>query len=121
MSALTTARLCWGDDMPDWVAVMAEACNDSSQKKVAAEIGYSPAVVNTVLKGTYKGDLTAVKQAVEGALMAAVVQCPILGELRANKCIENQRRPYANTNPIRIQLFQACHGACPNSRIARDK
>lgn len=123
MSALQTARQAWGDDLPDWVSVMAEACEGegSSQKKVAVTIGYSPAVVNTVLKRTYKGDLMAVKQAVEGALLHAVMQCPVLGEIQANTCLINQRKPYANTNPIRIRLYQACHGTCPHSRLSKEK
>jgi len=119
MSAISKAKKAWGDQLPDWVMVMAEACDNSNQKKIAAEMCYSPAVVNTVLNNSYKGDLIAVKQAVEGALLSAIVQCPVMGELKANKCMENQRRKYAATNSMRVQLFKACHGGCSHSRIAR--
>lgn len=119
MSNVAKAKEAWGDALPDWVLVMAEACDNTNQKKIANEMRYSPAVVNTVLKATYAGDLSAVKQAVEGALMASTVQCPVVGELQANKCMENQRRQYAATNALRVRLYKACNGGCSHSRIAR--
>ena len=121
-SALDRALAAWGDDMPDWVHILADACDSSSQKKVAAELDYSPAVVNQVLGNKYKGgDLGAVQQAVEGALMAHSVDCPVLGELRANFCLENQKRSFSPTNSTRVRLFKACHGGgCPHSRIGRN-
>ena len=119
MSAVNKAKKAWGNSLPDWVMVMAEACDNQNQKRVAEQMCYSPAVINTVLSKTYKGDLIAVKQAVEGAFLAATVQCPIMGDLQANKCMENQRRPYAATNALRVRLYKACNSDCPNSRAMR--
>ncbi|MDX8389178.1 MAG: XRE family transcriptional regulator [Mariprofundaceae bacterium] len=98
-----------------WVNALRKACEKQSQSTVARDISYSPAVVNQVLKGAYKGDLKAVQQAVEGALMKAVVNCPVLGELASNVCLENQRKPFAAINPIRVRLFSACK-TCENRR-----
>lgn len=103
-------------DVPDWIAALDAACRRESQKRVAERIGYSAAVVNQVLKGTYKGDLGAVEQAVRGALLHATVDCPVCGELPANKCLEYQRLPFAATNPQRVQLYRACRSGCPHSR-----
>lgn len=99
----------------DWLVVLQEACTGSSQAAVAKRIGYSAAVVNQVLKGTYKGDLARVQQAVEGALMGLTVECPIVGELARNRCLEYQRRGFAATNPFRVSLAKACP-TCPNRR-----
>ena len=119
-TALQRAVAAWGEDMPNWVRVLAEACDHGSQKKVAAELDYSPAVVNQVLGNKYRGgDLAAVQQAVQGALMDYSVDCPVLGELRANFCLENQKRPFSPTNSTRVRLFKACNGDCPHSRIGR--
>lgn len=101
----------------EWVRELREACaaKDSSQAAVARRIGYSTTVVNQVLKGTYKGDLTSVQRAVEGALMGATVECPVLGELSRQRCIEYQRAGFRITNPMRVALSRACP-KCPNRR-----
>jgi hypothetical protein len=91
-----------------WITVLAEACRAQTQASVAKRIGYSAAVVSQVLKGNYKGDLTRVQQAVEGALMGATVNCPVIGELPRNVCLEYQRREFASTNPTRVQLSRTC-------------
>ena len=103
--------------MKDHVERLLQECQRTSQAKAAARIGYSPAVVNQVLRGTYKGDLKAVKKAIEGALMGATVACPVLGELPSNKCLLIQAQPFAATNPTRVQLYQACRAGCRHSRI----
>jgi hypothetical protein len=70
-----------------------------------------------VLKGTYKGDVSSVQRAVEGALMGMTVECPVIGDLPRNRCLEYQRQPFAATNPMRVQLSRACP-TCPNRRGA---
>lgn len=117
-NSIERATAAWGE-MPDWIRVLAHSCDSSSQAKVSAELGYSPAVVNTVLSNSYKGDFGAVQQAVEGALMAAKVDCPVLGEMRSNVCLQNQKRKFGATNSTRVRLFKACHGGCPNSRLGK--
>ena len=96
---------------------MRAECARSSQTTVARLIGYSPTVVNRVLKGNYEGDAQAVQKAVEGALMGATVNCPVLREIAANRCLEIQGQPFAATNPTRVALFKACRSGCPHSRL----
>lgn len=99
-----------------WIVELRDACKAArSQGVVAEKIGYSQSVVNQVLKGTYKGDLKSVQRAVEGALMGATVDCPILGDLPRQRCIENQRAGFRATNPLRVQLARTCP-TCPNFR-----
>jgi DNA-binding transcriptional regulator YdaS (Cro superfamily) len=107
--------------MVEWRKRLESECARASQAKVAKRIGYSPAVINQVLRGSYKGDLQAVQKAVEGALMGATVRCPVLGDLPSNRCLEIQAQPFAATSPTRVMLHHACRNGCPNSRIAREK
>lgn len=104
------ALAAWGDDAPVWVLALAAACVRDSQAKVAQEIGYSGTVVSRCLGNSYRGNIEAVAQAVQGAYMAGTVPCPVLGDLPGHRCMEYQRRPFANTNPTRIKLWKACRG-----------
>lgn len=107
--ALQTAREAWGDDLPYWVEVLAMECDRmGSQSAVAREISYSPAAVNQTLKASYKGDLKSVEKAVRGAFLHDTVACPVLGDIEGHICLEHQRKPFANTNPIRVRMFKAC-------------
>lgn len=104
-----------------WRERMDAECARTSQAKVAIAIGYSAAVVNQVLKGSYKGDLKAVQKAFEGAFMGATVNCPVLGTLASNRCLEIQGQPFAATNPGRVALYRACRNGCPHSRLSQEK
>ena len=114
MSAVEKTQAAWDGHAPDWVIELAKVCDQRSQAAAAADIGYSPAVVNRVLKRLYTGRYDAVKQAVTGAYMDATVTCPVLGELPSNQCLEIQRQPYAPTNAQRVRLYKACR-TCQNN------
>lgn len=102
---------------PHWLEVLRQACKAHTQVAIAERIGYSAAVVSQVLKGAYKGDLRAVQQKVEGALMGLTVDCPVIGDLPRNRCLEYQRQSFAATNHMRVQFSRACP-TCPNRRGA---
>lgn len=110
-SPIDTARAHWGDDMPDWVRALADACTASSQNKVAARLDRSAALVSTVLRRTYRGSLATVEQLVRGVLMSETVDCPAAGLMPAQKCVEWQgkARAFANTNAERVAMYRACH------------
>ncbi|CQR43683.1 conserved hypothetical protein [Thiomonas sp. CB3] len=96
-----------------WTQALADACAATSQREVAALIGYSESVISQALAGKYRGDIKRVRAAVEGALLGATVDCPVLGPIPRQRCIEHQRRPFAPTNPTRVQLWRTCP-TCPN-------
>lgn len=98
-----------------WIDVLREACAASTQSQVAERIGYSAGAVSSVLAGTYNGNLERVRQAVEGALMASTVECPVIGEMPRQRCVEHQRTPFTPTNPARVQLYRACRAGCPHA------
>ncbi|CUH68021.1 hypothetical protein TG4357_03345 [Thalassovita gelatinovora] len=105
---------CWGDDMPDWIDGLARACMDSSQNKVAKEMGYSAALVSNVLAHRYPGDMERVEAVYRGVFEKAVVDCPALGELGMDVC-RNWRRKAKRLNPANSQnvmMFRACR-SCP--------
>ncbi len=120
-TARDNVRESWGEEAPDWVLVLAEQCDRTSQKKTAGEIHYSSAVVNQVLKKRYTGDLTAVEKAVRGAFLNATVACPVLGDLALHECLKHQRAKYSPHNQMRLQLFRACNGLgttrCKHSKV----
>lgn len=103
--------------MSHWIEVLRAACAASSQSAVAARIGYSAGAVSAVLSGTYNGNLERVQQAVEGALMASTVDCPVIGDLPRQRCVEHQRTPFTPTNPMRVRLYHACRSGCAHSLI----
>lgn len=109
-------REAWGETAPDWVVVLAEECDRTSQNLVASRLDYSAAVVSSVLRNRYQGDLAAVETAVMGAFKGRVVACPVLGEIPAVDCLSHQRRSYTPSNPAYVRLFRACRNRCPHQR-----
>ncbi len=101
----------------DWMTVLREHRDSQGNGPTAKKIGYSPTVVSQVLTGNYKGDLKAIQKAVEGGLMDMTVNCPVIGELPRNVCLLYQRREFAATNHVRVQLSRSCP-TCPNRRGA---
>lgn len=79
-----------------------------SQAKVASDLGISAATVNNLLKDRYPGDVQGMAARIRGQYMAETVGCPVMGTLTRRQCLDNQARPLAFTNPIRVSLHSAC-------------
>ena len=121
--SLANARAAWGETIPDWVEALAASCDASSQAQVAKRLRFSPSVINQIVNGNYKGSRSAVEQAVRGVLLAETLDCPVLGELPRNVCLEHQKRArgqFTPTSSARVQLYRACKGGCPFSRVAQE-
>lgn len=116
-AASETARTCWGEALPVWVADLAAECDRSSQNKVAAKMGRSAALVSQVIRAKYPGDLAAVEEVFKGAFQGATVVCPALGNLPANECRDwrAKAQSFASGNPLRVRMYRACTG-CPRHR-----
>lgn len=116
------ARAAWADDPPDWVIVLADEVDRTSQVAVAKRIGYSSGVVSSTLNASYRADMRSVEHAVRGALMGATVTCPVLDEIARDQCLEEQRLANggAGASAMRMQLARACK-TCPHSRLRADK
>lgn len=114
------ARTAWGDDIPDWIMVLARACEAQSQNKVASRLGRSASLVSNVLRAKYPGDMDVVEDLVRGVFMRAVVDCPALGELPTHECYawRQKSRNFTGHNALRVRMFRACN-RCP--RNGRDE
>jgi len=111
MSAESVARAAWGEALPDWLLVLARACDAGSQAAVAQSLGYSPAVVSQTLNNKYRADLGQVEARVRQALMIGRIDCPVLDEIDGRRCLEEQRRPLSTASSLRVRLWRACR-AC---------
>lgn len=117
--SLDTARAAWGADLPDWVEALARECEASSQSKVAARMGRSPALVSQVLRNRYAADLAGVEQVFRGVFESLTLDCPSLGAIPANACRDWQlkARSFVNVNSLRVRMYRACH-SCPRFKGA---
>lgn len=106
------ARLAWGDTPPDWVIALAEQCNATSQAAAGRRIAYAGSTISQVISNAYLGDLPRVEDMVRGAFMASTIECPVLGEMARNVCLDWQRRPYSDASALHIKMWRACR-SCP--------
>lgn len=119
MTALETARGAYAahpdwEGMPDWVGVLAQECDLSSQGQVAKRIGRSPSVVSNVLRAIYPGNMEAVEDIVRGTLMNEEIDCLGLGRINKRNCRNwrNRSRHFANVNSLYVTMYRACN-RCP--------
>ena len=101
----------------EWLTVLDAQCQKTSQSRVARKLGVSATMINQALKRVYKGNIDALRERVEGAYMGRHSDCPVLGEIPVNECIDHQKRPFSATNPQRVRLYRACRNGCPYSRL----
>ncbi|KAB2772144.1 transcriptional regulator [Brucella anthropi] len=112
------ARAAWGSVIPDWIVILAEACDRESQSAISRKVGYSASAVSQVLSNSYQnGDIGRVELAVRGALMAEIVRCPALGDIARNVCISWQRKPFSTANAHNVRMFHECRSRCPFSHL----
>lgn len=88
---------------------------EGSLRKTGEVLGVSSTTVKRVLDGSYGADTANIRGIVEGKLLGATVECPVLGEISRDVCLKHQRRKFAGTNHIRVQLWKTCPG-CEHNR-----
>jgi hypothetical protein len=116
MSMVDKADVAWGS-APDWVRELAGLADREGLSGAGARISYSPATTSQVINRKYRGDLSRVEERVRGALMGLTVDCPVLGDLSRDQCLDWQGKPYAPTSAHRVRMYRACHAGCPHSRV----
>lgn len=110
------AERCWRP-LPDWVKQLAIEADRTSASMAARRLGYSVGVVSAVIGNAYKGNIEAVAGKVKGALMGHEVLCPVLGEVRRDRCLSEQKRGFIGTSALRTRLYNACRNGCEHSLI----
>lgn len=114
---IEVARAAWGNELPAWVEAIALEAGRTSGADVARRIGYSDAVVSSVIANKYKGRLDNVETRVRGALMGETVGCPVLGDIARNRCLDEQKRGFSTSSSVRARIYRACRAGCSHSRI----
>ena len=113
MSSLSKAQEAWGEDsLPDWVEALANACDRSSQNRVAQKLERSASLVSCVLGKSYSGNMKAVEEIVRGTLMHETIRCPGLGDIEKQVCRKWRGRAAEPLDPINsqyVQMHRACH------------
>ena len=112
-AASARVRKAWGDAPPDWIIALANACDETSQARVADEIRYSASVVNQVLARVYGGATDKVERAVRNVYLPEQVACPVLGDISTRRCANEQAMPFSTANRLRIALSRKCPN-CPH-------
>jgi hypothetical protein len=109
-------RRKWGAHPPEWVLALAEECDRTSQGRAASRLGIkSASIVNQALQNKYAGRMDRLEERVRGELMNKVLACPVLGEISARRCLDEQARPFTSSNALRLRLNRAC-ATCANRR-----
>jgi len=108
MRAIEIVREKWGQLLPDWLQALAEACDATSQRKVAKLLGYSATTINQVINNGYGSGLREIEATVRAKLLTQDVECPVLGTISSDRCLDEQRRPFAATSGLRVRLWRTC-------------
>ncbi|MCV9907169.1 Mu-like prophage major head subunit gpT family protein [Brucella sp. HL-2] len=60
LTNIDKARAAWNGEIPDWIVILAEACDRESQSAIARKVGYSASAVSQVLSNTYQNGVYGV-------------------------------------------------------------
>lgn len=115
------ATTSWGENMPEWIAELAEFCDRSSQAVIAKRLGVSSSLISTVIRDSYKGDMVGIELKVRAELLKEEIDCPVLGNVSRSRCLKEQAKSHRGTSPLRTELYHACRNDCLNSRIGTSK
>ncbi len=113
LPALVRARVAWGLILPDWVVVLAQECDRTSQGAAAARLGYSGTAISQILNAKYNAELTAVERAVRAVFMAVSVECPVFGRMPSSQCLENQKSERTGRNAHVLAACESCSSSLP--------
>ena len=117
----TAAEEAWGAPLPDWVDMLVQACDETSQGKVAKRIGRSASVVSQALGNCYAGSLHVLEKRVREVLDAEEITCPALGPISSADCLNWRDRAQTMTSasPISVRMFRECR-RCPRFTVAKN-
>lgn len=109
---LAKAIAAWGDPLPEWVRMLAAACDRANQRDAGDRIGQSAGTVSRVLRRCYAGDYAEIERKVRAAFSAERVPCPVTGaQIQLKTCMRNRRR--YRQGPPREWLHREYDRACP--------
>lgn len=115
-TAVNRAVAGWNGVPPEWIMELARECDARSVRRVADELGVSPALVSRAVNNRHHAPLTFLQQRVEGCFLGQDIPCPVLGTITGKQCLEERSRPFSSVNPIRVQLARTCPECEHNKR-----
>ncbi|MGD1939872.1 MAG: hypothetical protein ACFB0G_01035 [Leptolyngbyaceae cyanobacterium] len=96
-------------DRPDWLIVLDQKCEETSQAQVGRELDVASSSLGQVRNGKYPASTDAIEARVRGRYMNHCYTCPALGfEITSHRCAELQRGNVSASIGIRGQLRRTC-------------
>lgn len=112
---LERVTVAWGVDAPEWIRILASACDKTSQRAVSIQLDKSSGYVSRLISRTYAGSYDEARQQVTAILTPAEVVCPVFGlSIKLQFCIENRRRKGPVDDFVKRQWAENCP-TCPNN------
>jgi hypothetical protein len=97
------------------MTLLKQKIEESSQANVARMLEISGSALSQIMSGTYKAAPDAILERVREVYGGVSVQCPVLGEITLARSAQEQKRPFAATNPQRVRLYRECR-TCKNRK-----
>ncbi len=112
---IQAARRGWGADLPQWVQLLASACDRTSQQSVAERLGRSSGYISRLINNQYPGDMAEAERLVRAAYAGDDVECPIWSAtIPLSACMTNRRRKLPPRNAWQRKYLSVCPG-CPHN------
>lgn len=111
---LQRAHAAWGPELPPYIRLLASACDASSQRRVADQLGKSSPYISRILSRSYAGSYDEAETLVRAAFGNEDVVCPLWGPIPLASCVRNRRRKAAPQNQAHL-LHGATCPTCPNN------
>lgn len=116
LTNIERARAAWGNDMPNWVRLLASACDTTNQRDVGAQLGKSSGYISKLINRNYPGDMDEAERLVRATFGKEDVVCPLWGPIPLNSCMTARRRKA----PPRNHAHRLHRKHCPTCPINTD-
>lgn len=108
MSNIAAAIHAWGADLPEWVRILADECDRTTQADVADRLSISGSYVNRIIHNRYGASYAEAKQSVLAIIGGREVECPAFGPIPLTSCLRNRRRKGPATNTLQRTFERHC-------------
>lgn len=119
MNARAKAEARWSA-LPDWVGVLADASDRTSQANVARLLNINSGYISYALRNEKPQYHQPVEYAVRGKLMAETIACPVLGEIDQSLCVRHRKNRVPAVLPEERQLRATCPTCIHNIKRKED-
>lgn len=114
---LDRAVAAWGDTMPDWIRMLANAADRTNQRAVEIKLNRKGGYVSKILNRRYAGSYEEAETLVRVTFGSDQVECPIMGSIPLGSCVRNRRRRSPPVN----QMHHLWARSCPTCALNTDR